>query len=679
MKAFRDWDLACKINAAILLFLLVAGGLIGGVLYWKTRQILSEEVDTSARAAVRLAAERINRDFPVVEAAAQELALSIELLRPDEAQQKAMIRATLERLRKSVPALCGISIAYIPYGADPESRYYMLYTHVNKAGEIEVARIGGEEYQYFKFDWFTIPQLLDRAVWTEPYLDLYADILMSTRSQPIRDAGGKFIGMTGFDLSLEAINAQVVAADVYGYGQEFLISRFGRFVAFPEDPAHPYETKELRDEAAHLSQSTIFSYADLLRAKMFSGDDASGRLRQIGQEMLRGRSGEARGRIFNRRAGVERIFYAPVSAPGWSLGVAYPESLLMAPLNSLTYRIVPVAAAALLLCLAATGILIRILTRPLGRLADAAGSIGAGNFNTPLPVPKGGDQIGRLAEAFRAMQQALGSYTEKVRETTAARERIESELEVARQIQMGILPRMLPPLPDAREFSLFATLRPARKVGGDLYDFFYLDEFHYCFIVGDVSDKGIPAALFMAVTQTLQRSEAEKLREPGPLVSRINELLSRNNETMMFVTYFLGILDVRTGEVRYTNAGHNPPCIRRAGGALELLSTRHGPALGVVPGTVYGSGSVQLGDGDAFVLYTDGVTEAENPGHDPFGSGALLRVLAYCPDSSPAGLGEEILQAVDRFAGEAEQADDITLLILRFNAFAEKGAPCLNS
>ena len=197
MKAFRDWDLACKINAAILLFLLVAGGLIGGVLYWKTRQILSEEVDTSARAAVRLAAERINRDFPVVEAAAQELALSIELLRPDEAQQKAMIRATLERLRKSVPALCGISIAYIPYGADPESRYYMLYTHVNKAGEIEVARIGGEEYQYFKFDWFTIPQLLDRAVWTEPYLDLYADILMSTRSQPIRDAGGKFIGMTG--------------------------------------------------------------------------------------------------------------------------------------------------------------------------------------------------------------------------------------------------------------------------------------------------------------------------------------------------------------------------------------------------------------------------------------------------------------------------------------------------
>ena len=337
------------------------------------------------------------------------------------------------------------------------------------------------------------------------------------------------------------------------------------------------------------------------------------------------------------------------------------------------------AAAALLLCLAATGILIRILTRPLGRLADAAGSIGAGNFNTPLPVPKGGDQIGRLAEAFRAMQQALGSYTEKVRETTAARERIESELEVARQIQMGILPRMLPPLPDAREFSLFATLRPARKVGGDLYDFFYLDEFHYCFIVGDVSDKGIPAALFMAVTQTLQRSEAEKLREPGPLVSRINELLSRNNETMMFVTYFLGILDVRTGEVRYTNAGHNPPCIRRAGGALELLSTRHGPALGVVPGTVYGSGSVRLGDGDTFVLYTDGVTEAENPGHDPFGSGALLRVLAYCPDSSPAGLGEEILQAVDRFAGEAEQADDITLLILRFNASAEKGAPCLNS
>lgn len=136
---------------------------------------------------------------------------------------------------------------------------------------------------------------------------------------------------------------------------------------------------------------------------------------------------------------------------------------------------------------------------------------------------------------------------------------------------------------------------------------------------------------------------------------------------------------MRTGEVRYTNAGHNPPCIRRAGGALELLSTRHGPALGVVPGTVYGSGSVRLGDGDTFVLYTDGVTEAENPGTTRSAPGRCCGYSRIARDSSPAGLGKEILQAVDRFAGEAEQADDITLLILRFNAFAEKGAPCLNS
>ncbi|MBS1370820.1 MAG: SpoIIE family protein phosphatase [Lentisphaeria bacterium] len=670
MKRFRDWNFATKINTVLLLFLLAVGCGVGGFLYFRTRAILNEEIDQTALAVVELTAARINRVFPPVEAAAQELALALEANRPGEETQKRMIRETLTQMRKTVPSLCGISIAYVPYGEDPASRYFMLYAHVGKTGKIEVARLGDDEYQYFKFDWFTIPQLLDRPVWTEPYLDPYSGVEMCTRSQPIRNATGKFIGMTGFDLSLDGLSTLVAEADAYGYGQEFLLSRFGRFVAFPEDEAYPYETEELRQEAPLIIDSTVFSYADLLRRKVFNPEDASEKLRMIGRAMLAGKTGYTRGRIFNRRTGMERIFYAPVAAPGWSLGVAYPEVKLLAPLQGLTGRAIPIAAVGILLCLLLVGALIRRMSRPLEKLTDAAQAIGEGNFDTQLPAPKGMDQVGRLARAFQSMQTALKSYVEELKTTTATRQRIESELEVARQIQLGILPKMLPPLPDAKEFSLYATLRPARQVGGDLYDFFYLDESHYCFIIGDVSDKGIPAALFMAVTQTLQRSEAEKLHDPGMLVTRINELLSRNNETLMFVTYFLGILDIRTGEVHYTNAGHNPPCVRRGNGAIELLTTRHGPALGVVPGASYSTGTIALGAGDTMVLYTDGVTEAENPAHESFGSGALLRVLAYCPGASVAKLGEEILRAVDQFAGGAEQTDDITMLILRFNAAA---------
>ena len=675
MKPFRDWNFSTRINVILLLFLLAAGGGIGGFVYLRTYAILNKEVGLTATAAVNLTAERINSAFPPIEAAAEELALAIEINRPGEEAQKQMIRKTLAQLRKSVPSLCGISIAYAPYSFDPARQYFLLYAYADESGEIKAEQIGSGEYRYFKFDWFTIPQLLDRAVWTEPYLDSFSGVEMSTRAQPIRNAEGKFIGIAGFDLSLEGLGNLAAEADAYGYGQEFLLSRFGRFVAFPEDKNHPFETEELRREAPLIIDSTIFSYADLLQRKLFNPADASGKLRAIGHAMLAGKTGSTRGRVFNRQEGMERIFYAPIEAPGWSLGVAYPEAKLLAPLHELTRRVIPFAIAGVLLCLFSVGMLVRRISRPLEELTDAAQSIGEGNFDTPLPAPKGLDQVGRLARAFRSMQDALKAYIEELKYTTEARLRIESELEVARQIQLGILPKMLPPLPDAKEFSLFAALRPARQVGGDLYDFFPLGESHYCFIVGDVSGKGVPAALFMAVIQTLQRGEAEKLHDPGKLVTRINELLSRNNETMMFVTYFLGILDLRSGEFRYTNAGHNPPCLRHSTGKAEFLNERHGPALGVVPEARYGSAGVQLNPGDSIVLYTDGVTEAASPTDELFGADTLLRLLATRSAASPAKLGEGILQAVDQFSGGAEQTDDITLLILQFNAAKAVSAP----
>ncbi len=659
MKAFRDWSLTARQNFALISLLLV---IIGGVFVLIRLQvwtIVNREINQTATFAATLSAQRINQPFPVVMAAAGELAATLEITAPDEAIQRKLLTATFERVRKLAPALCGISIARVPYSVDPGEKYFMLYVY-EKGGEVRVERIGGDDYQYEKFDWFVVPHTLNRPIWTEPYFDRFAEVEMTTFSQPLYLADGTFAGVTGFDLSLAGIGKMAEEADAFDCGSEYLLSRFGQFVAFPQ-----------MDREANCNpvfNSTIFSMADSFQNKTFADSEDAALLTATGREMLAGHNGNLALNILTREDNTaERFFYTPVPAPGWSLGVAYPEARLVQPLTMLEYQLFLLSSLGLLLMFLTVTIINRHLTRPLAQLARAAESIGAGNFNPPLPPHGGDDEIGRLNNSFRRMQQALGEYIEELKSSTAARQKIESELEVARQIQLGILPKMLPPLPNAPEFSLYATLRPARAVGGDLYDFFPLDAHHYCFIIGDVSGKGVPAALFMAVTQTLQRSESARLHDPGELATRVNTLLAQNNDSLMFVTYFIGVLDLRDGTVTYCNAGHNPPYVMRSNGTLELLTTRHGPALGVVEEAKYAAGTLSLAPGDTLVLYTDGVVEALDPQQNEFGVQALQRVLARHTGATPAILGQEIVTAVDRFADGAEQADDITLLILKLH------------
>ncbi len=665
MKAFRDWNFNAKQTFAVTLLLLL---IFGSLFLWMRREshrLLDDQINRTALAQVEVTAEKINSGLLVVETAAREFAATLEALPREEPLQRRLLEESFRRLHARVPALCGISIAYTPEIFLPDRKYYMLYVQPGADGTVEVTQIGGPDHRYDRFDWFLIPKLLNRPIWTEPYFDTFAECTMTTRAQPLYSEG-RFIGITGFDLSLRGIEKSVAAADAYGYGEEFLLSRFGRFIVFP-DHLRTTDTSTDGEWVSRAFNTTIFSLADFLDDTRFGFDDGSVRMQQIGREMLEGRSGFVTiPGLGGKGNSPERLYYAPVSAPHWSVGVAYSEQELAAPLHQLEHQLGLLALAGMLLMYGAVTIANRHLCRPLQQLEAAARSIGGGNFHTQLPPVGGEDEIGRLNRSFSTMQRELGEYMEKLRETTAVRQKIESELEVARQIQQGILPKMLPPLPDTREFSLFAALHPARAVGGDLYDFFLLDEQRYCFIIGDVSGKGVPAALFMAITQTLQRSEAERFCGTGELVGRINDLLVRNNDSMMFVTYFLGVLDLRNGTVEYTNAGHNPPYVLRSNGALELLTSRHGPALGIMEHFRYGSGTITLTPEDTLVLYTDGITEAMDADQHMFGVEALQRVLAGRGlNTSPTILGDEILAAVDRFSGGVEQADDITLLILR--------------
>jgi sigma-B regulation protein RsbU (phosphoserine phosphatase) len=280
------------------------------------------------------------------------------------------------------------------------------------------------------------------------------------------------------------------------------------------------------------------------------------------------------------------------------------------------------------------------------------------------------DEVGKLAEALAQMESMLQTYIVNLTETTAAKERIESELSIARNIQMGFLPQTFPAFPDHKEFDLHAIIEPAKEVGGDLYDYFMIDDRHLFFLIGDVSDKGVPAALFMEVTKTLFGTQASLADRPiSEAMRRVNKELSSENPWQMFVTAFACVLDIETGEVQYCDGGHEPPFIIRIGKEVETVKKESGAALCFFDDFLYKPGTMQLRPGDALVLYTDGVTEAMNTDRKMFRREGITEALrGYSSVITPAAtISQTLLDHVRSFADNEPQSDDITILVVRYN------------
>jgi sigma-B regulation protein RsbU (phosphoserine phosphatase) len=247
------------------------------------------------------------------------------------------------------------------------------------------------------------------------------------------------------------------------------------------------------------------------------------------------------------------------------------------------------------------------------------------------------------------------------------KDRMQEELNVGRDIQMSMVPDVFPAFPDRKEFDIHALLKPAREIGGDFYDYFFVARDKLVVVVGDVSGKGVPAALFMAVTKTMIKSTANDDHSPASIMTRVNDEISQDNPSCMFITLFLGILDASTGEFHYTNAGHPYPYLRRAGGQVETLKQVHGPVVGAVDGLAYGEDTVSLGRGDQLLIFTDGITEAMNPGDELYGEDRVIELFGSASDVASESLVVATLDSVEAFAGEAEQADDITILALNYS------------
>jgi len=350
----------------------------------------------------------------------------------------------------------------------------------------------------------------------------------------------------------------------------------------------------------------------------------------------------------------------------WGMVSKIDTGEAFAPISNLRKLYVIIGLITLVLVIASAIFVAKSISDPILKLTGITKTVAEGDLEQKIEIASK-NEIGVLADSFNEMIRKLKESIEELKVTTAAKERFESELNVAHDIQMGILPKVFPPFPDRHEIDIYATLEPAKEVGGDLYDFFFLDEDNLCFAVGDVSGKGVPAALFMAMTKTLIKTKATRNLTPDTVLTRVNQDLTLDNPSLMFVTLFLGILNVRTGELEYSNGGHNPPYIIRKDLELEAMETTHGIALGVMEDVSYQSKKILLNKGEKVFIFTDGVTEATNERYELFSGERLEKELSATGEESLEGIISGLMSKISIHAGSEPQSDDITMMMIRFN------------
>ncbi|MFA5117524.1 MAG: SpoIIE family protein phosphatase [Candidatus Omnitrophota bacterium] len=619
-------------SSALIFFLII------GLNYRFSKNIIMGNIRENAENVTLRAVNKIETILASVKKIPENMAFSLE----EGNLSKEEVVGLLKMVVNNNEEIYGAGIAFEPYAFDAQSLYFAPYYAKEKEG-LTLVYMGDESYRYFYLDWYQIPRELKRPVWTEPYYD---DILMATYSVPFYEktpGGKKLKGIVCADISLEKLTDIVSSVKVLKTGDAYLISRNGTIIT--------HSVKQL------IMNETIFSVAE-------SRNDAG--LRRIARKMVRGESGFAPV-ISIARSKKCWMYYAPVLSTGWTLAVMFPEDELLEDVRRNSLESGLLGGAGIVLLVIVIIILSRSITKPLRKISLAAEAIGKGDLDVPLPKVLSGDEVGKLTEAFATMKLSLKDYIKKLTETTAVKERIESELKIAREIQTGILPRIFPPFPDKKEFDIYAMMEAAKEVGGDFYDFCLIDDRKLFFAMGDVSGKGVPAALFMMITKTLLKNEALQGISASEILSKVNNILALDNNTSMFTTVFCGVLDTQTGEVEFSNAGHNPPLICSGGGDFEFLKVETGFVLGPMQNFKFKAGKIKLDHGDCLFLYTDGVTEAMNPQKEFFSEKRLQKALSGLKGKSIAEIVFALRNEIRDFVKEEPQSDDITMLVFRFN------------
>ena len=552
----------------------------------------------------------------------------------DTAQERALL-GNLEQVWAPVFTGSGDIITTIYVGT--ESGFLLSYDERSDLG----VEPGSDEsyFDYYQSSWYTSARDAGGVVFTDTYPDSYGRGLMISCASPFYDESDRFAGVVCMDILIGDLTSHVIDVDLGEEAYAFLVSGSGDIIA-----------------------SAVMKDADAAFENIL---DASSAVYEASGPIMSGETGAM-------LSGGVYYAYTPVSSANWKFCVHIPESLVLAPVKAMERNIVAaiiafiVILALIILCVVLmVRRFSRNLTAPLIALGKDVQTISSGDLDYRAEI-RSNDEIGDLAKSFNGMAASLKEYIENLTAVTAEKERIGAELDVATHIQKSMLPCIFPAFPDRKEFDVYATMNPAKEVGGDFYDFFMVDDTHLAVVMADVSGKGVPAALFMVIGKTLIKDHTEPGISLGDVFSDVNNMLCDSNSEGLFITAFEGVLDLVTGEFRYVNAGHEPPYICKQGEGYEAYRIKAGFVLAGMEDLRYREGSLQLSAGDRIFLYTDGVTEATDAENQLYGSERLHRVLNDHLDANPEALLAAVKADVDRFVGDAPQFDDITMLCMEY-------------
>ena len=535
----------------------------------------------------------------------------------DIARPDSMQSVTL-RLLADNDIIVGSAVAFQPYYYKQHGRQFSPYSFRHN-GHIVSKQLGTDQYDYHHMEWYTVPMQTGMGHWSEPYYDKGGgEMMMSTYSLPIHDREGRMVAVLTADVSLDWLSKVINADRVYPSSKNIILSRTGKLMAYP------VESLVMRSTVQHATRDFEDTTAHFVNSQMMAG--------KSGQAEVRGNNGET-----------YYIFYAPIDQSndssyisssgaddsGWSMAVICTDSEIYSGLRQLLFNL----TLLMLLGLALMGYIVYRTAKNSKRLAQIS----------------------------------------------AEKERMRNDLRIASAIQRGMLPKKFPPFPERDDVDVYGSLVPAKEVGGDLYDFYIRDEKLF-FCIGDVSGKGVPASLVMAVTRSLFRTVSAHEAMPDRILTTMNDSMTDMNETNMFVTIFVGVLDLPTGRLRYSNAGHCPPVIN----ANVNDNHNHGHSLdvdpniplGVMKNWHYTMQEVQIDPPATIFLYTDGLTEAENEHHVQYGEERMKQVINGLREASvqtpvpvgknPRKLVEVMTTSVEKFVDGAPQHDDLTMLVVSY-------------
>ena len=554
-------------------------------------------------------------------------------------------------LLANTPDFYNASIAFEPNYFKDKGLYYSAYSKKLRrrrdsvAGDsIRTIQGGSDSYQYFYMDWYLMAKLLGRPSWTEPYIDYDAPSgtseMVTSYCEPLVGNNGQVMGVINTSLSLNWLSQLITSVRPYPHSFSMMIGRGGTYLV------HPDSTKIIRE--------TIFTHT------LEQPDTA---ITALGHAMQRGEEGMKRMNLY----GIESyVFYKPLGHTGCSMAIVCPESDVFSGFNKLRRTVTAIVMVSLLLMLY---VFIRVIShelKPLRRLVKGAETIASGQFDAQLPELQRIDEIGQLSHSFADMQQSIVKYMDELQDTTAQKTSIERDIHIASAIQMGMLPTNFPTYPDRDDVQIFASLVPAKEVGGDLFDFYFRDEKLY-FCIGDVSGKGVPASLFMAVTRSIFRTVSAHETMPDCIVTAMNKTIAEMNKRYMFVTLFVGVLDLHTGHLHYCNAGHDAPLL--VGQGIGELPCDSNIPVGFRPQWQYTLQEAQIFPGTTIFLFTDGLTEAMNAVKEQFQMARVndvaVQALAH-GEQQPRQLIALMTDAVSQFVGDAEQSDDLTMMAIQY-------------